>query len=151
MLTPDTYVCPNAAEVAAKIMDGEAILINLSDGMYYSMDLVGGLVWELIEGGGSLGEIATTVAAHYEADPDRAEADVRRLVQELVDARLVRIGAEPPDARGPTRREPPAQRLAYVPPRLHAYSDMAEMLALDPPHPLLTETLSRYPRQAPSS
>ena len=35
---------PNKEEVAAKVMDGEAILINLSNGIYYSMDKVGAVV-----------------------------------------------------------------------------------------------------------
>ena len=35
------YLKPNSDGVASKIVDGEAILINLSNGMYYSMDAVG--------------------------------------------------------------------------------------------------------------
>ena len=41
----DTHLVPNVAEVAAKVMDGEAILINLANGMYYSMDGAGGFLW----------------------------------------------------------------------------------------------------------
>jgi hypothetical protein len=147
MLSPDVRVSPNVSEVAAKIMDGEAILINLTDGMYYSMDHVGGLVWELVETGPSLREIVDAVTAHYETTPDRADADVRRLIQELLGAGLVRIGPAAAAAGTAPRREPPAARLAYEPPRLDAYSDMADLLALDPPHPLLTETLSKFPEE----
>ena len=149
MLTSTIRLCPNTAEVAAKILDGEAILINLSDGMYYSMDRAGGLVWEQIEARHSLHEIATEVSARYEVPPEQATTDVQRLARELLDHRLVLIDAgEPP----PSRDLPngPNPRLPYEPVRLNAYHDMAELLALDPPHPTLSDTLSRFsPDQSP--
>jgi len=43
MLKPESSLRPNEEEVASKVMDGEAILINLSNGIYYSMDKVGGV------------------------------------------------------------------------------------------------------------
>ena len=45
MLSLQSCLRPNEEEVAAKVMDGEAILINLSSGIYYSMDKVGGVLW----------------------------------------------------------------------------------------------------------
>jgi hypothetical protein len=49
MLTLHDHLRPHTEEVAAKGIDGEAILINLSNGIYYSLDNVGGLIWELID------------------------------------------------------------------------------------------------------
>ncbi len=37
MLALSSFVVPNEQQVAAKVMDGEAILINLATGTYYSM------------------------------------------------------------------------------------------------------------------
>jgi hypothetical protein len=42
MLSLAQHVRPNSEEVAAKVMDGEAILINLSNGIYYRMVKWGG-------------------------------------------------------------------------------------------------------------
>ncbi len=42
---------PNDTHVAAKVFDGEAIIMNLTTGMYFSADKVGASVWELIEKG----------------------------------------------------------------------------------------------------
>ena len=61
MLKLDDHLRPNGEEVAAKVMDGEAILINLSNGMYYSMDKVGGFIWELIEGGYSIQQVVVAI------------------------------------------------------------------------------------------
>ena len=53
-------------EVAAKVIDGEAILINLSTGLYYSMGKVGGRVWSLIEQNRNSRDIASAISAEYE-------------------------------------------------------------------------------------
>ena len=143
MLTLQTRLCPNSAEVAAKILDGEAILIDLSDGMYYSLDLAGALVWEGIEARRRLSEIAAEVGARYEVSPAQAEVDVLRLGRELLDRRLALESVEEP-ATAWTVPDPSPQRGTYEPPRINAYHDMADLLALDPPHPALSDTLSKF-------
>jgi hypothetical protein len=115
-------------------MDGEAIMINLSNGMYYSMDGVGGLIWEMIEGRHSLEEITAAIVVHHGVLPEQAEADVQRLVEELVQENLVQV-SDDQAPRGESQREAPRQRLAYEPPQLTVYRDMGDLLALDPPTP----------------
>jgi hypothetical protein len=142
MLHPGSRLRPNSAEVAAKVIDGEAILINLSNGMYYSMDLAGGVVWQLVEATREVREIVEDVCAHYDVERPRAEADIERLIDELLQARLIEICADDAVERG-DRPEAPAKRAAYQAPRLNAYHDMSELLALDPPHPWLSDPLSK--------
>jgi hypothetical protein len=120
-------------------MDGEAILINLSNGMYYSMDKVGGLLWELVEKGYSLEEMATAISERYEVSPDQARADVERITAELQQENLVLEGngAAPQEALAldsSKAREP------YEAPQLNVYRDMGALLALDPPMPGLEAT-----------
>ena len=57
MIDPHKRLIPNKKEVAVKIMDGEAIFINLSSGVYYSMDSIGAIIWEMIENGQKHGKI----------------------------------------------------------------------------------------------
>ena len=66
MVTLDDRLRRNEDEIAAKVMDGEAIIINLVSGVYYSMDKVGGAIWAMIEDGRSLGEMVTTLTEQYE-------------------------------------------------------------------------------------
>ena len=80
---------PNKEEVAAKVMDSEAILINLSNGIYYSMDKVGGLIWEIVEGRYSLEEMVGVIADRHEVSAEQVQADVKRIVEELVQENLV--------------------------------------------------------------
>ncbi|MGD8813687.1 MAG: PqqD family peptide modification chaperone [Anaerolineales bacterium] len=146
MTSSETRLAPNREGVAAKVMDGEAIMINLANGMYYSMDQAGGLVWELIEAGLTLGEIAKTVSQHYEVTLDQALQDIQHLVEELLAEDLVK---ERTDRTSLEHVLPEAsqQPLPYEPPKLNVYRDMAELLALDPPVPGVGDELWADPSE----
>jgi len=126
------YLKPNSDEVASKIIDGEAILINLASGMYYSMDSVGAFVWSLIEAGHSQESIAVTVADRYGIARDTAIQDVAALVSELTAEKLV-VPATGEPAAEPQAVGDGAPSEAYNAPRVNKYDDMAELFAFDPP------------------
>jgi hypothetical protein len=133
MVSLETRIRPNDEEVIGKVMDGEAILINLATGCYYAIPDVGGLIWRAIEDHCSLAEIAGRVSDAYEVSPDRARTDVLELAGALMEQRVVAVSTEG-RARGAVPPAP-ASRLAYSPPALSIYSDMRNLLALDPPMP----------------
>jgi len=138
MLTLQNHLRPNEAEVAAKVLDGEAIIINLSNGMYYSMDKIGGLIWAMIEGGHSLRDIVEAIVSRYEVSFGQAQADVERLARELIQENLVIVS----DPSLPVRQNQEVraqERRPYESPMLNIYRDMGDLLALDPPMPTLDE------------
>ncbi len=122
---------------AATVIDGEAIIVNLTTGVYYSMDKVGAEVWEMIGQGLSTLQIAAAVAARYEIAQDKALVDIERLTEKLSAEELIVVSDEPDaDASHP---ELAANRLPYAIPRLEIYRDMGDLLALDPPMPGLRD------------
>ena len=135
MLAPESRFVVNTPGVAAKVIEGEAIIMNLSTGMYYSMDGVGALLWEWVERGHSVGEIVDGLADRYETSISQVQADVEHLLDQVIQEGLVSIasaGSATPGMIGP----PADSRLPYRSPELIRYSDMAELLALDPPMPM---------------
>ena len=144
MLTLNTRLRPRAEEVAAKVIDGEAILINLANGIYYSMDKVGGLVWEMVEKGYSLKEVVSAVVERYDVSREQAEADVQRLLEELLQENLVTVAED--GATSPAKSEWGEQsRAPYEAPKLNIYRDMGDLLALDPPTPGLQDIVWKEP------
>ena len=123
----------NHQDVAAKVIDGELILIRLSDGTYYSMENAGARLWELIAAGHDLPAAVGRLAEWFDLPADRVAADVHAVVAELLAEHL--IAPAGPEAAPPGAVPPPAQRLAYETPRLNVYRDMGNLLALDPPTP----------------
>ena len=133
-------LAPKSQQVAAKVVDGEAVIINLANGVYYSMDKAGGLIWSMIEQAQSLDAIADAVAAAYGVSPVRAREDVEQLAAQLVSEDLVVAASDGVPVEGTDPARAP-QKLPYETPKLNVYRDMEDLLALDPPMLGLQEML----------
>jgi len=130
------YLRIKTEEVAAEVLDGEAVLINLSNGMYYNTEGVGGLVWQLIEAGYTVEGMREELCARFPVDPDTAETDLLTFCEQAIAEGLVVAQAGQPDASG---ESPGATGGDYAAPKLNAYRDMGDLLALDPPMPGLRD------------
>ena len=136
MVALDTRLRRKDDDIVAKVMDGEAVIINLSSGVYYSIDHVGATMWEMIESSSSLEEVVTAILARYDVPQALARDDVLRLAGELLQHELVVIAAPEPAEPPPTAPVAAGpQKLPYESPQLNAYTDMEDLLALDPPTP----------------
>jgi hypothetical protein len=145
MLTPQQRlnVCE---EIAAKVIDGEAIIINLANGVYYSLDKAGGMIWEMLEAGHSLAEAVEGITARYDVPREQAQADVERLATELVQENLLRVA----DDRTPPQHslaQTDRHELPYETPTLNIYRDMGDLLALDPPTPGFQDIAWKEPKE----
>lgn len=129
---------PIETQVAAKVIDGEAIIIRLSDGFYFSMSHVGALVWSLIEQRMTVNEIVSEVLARYHASEAQVLGDVVDLANQLLREELVQTVTSGPDSSEGAEGPLAEAKEAYESPRLQQYQDMADLLALDPPAPGLT-------------
>ena len=139
MLNVHHCFLPRNEEVAAKVIDGEAIIINLANGVYYSMDKVGAFVWDLLQAGHTLENVIAAVAGHYDVSRDQAASNVQELVQELVQENLV-VSSENGKPAATEAIAEQSDKLAYELPKLNIYRDMGDLLALDPPVPGLGDT-----------
>jgi Coenzyme PQQ synthesis protein D (PqqD) len=145
MLSLQSHFRPREEEVASKVIDGEAIIINLANGVYYSMDKVGALVWDLLQAGHTLEEVIVGVTCRYDVTREQAESNVRDLVQELVQENLV-VSTEN-GAAAPAQPMEHQDRVPYEIPKLNIYRDMGDLLALDPPVPGLGDTPWKEPEE----
>ena len=80
-------------------LDGEAVILNLESGVYYSLDQVGAHIWVLIQEPRTVHEIRDAILEEYEVDPDRCERDIVTLLEQLADAGLVEIRDEQASSR----------------------------------------------------
>jgi hypothetical protein len=124
----------NPAKVVHETIEGEAILIHLESGFYYSLDGAGADVWGLLAESRPVGDVAVEVADRYEADPEAVDGEVRRLAAELAEEGLLEPAPNglPPAARNGTNGGPP--KVAFTPPVLSKYEDMQDFLLVDPIH-----------------
>ena len=137
MRNPDLRLTPDSVNVAAKVIDGEAVILDVTRGTYYSMDGAGAVVWTAIEQGHSLREIVAILEQRYEGSTPEFERQVEDLADRLREEGLVL----PAEGAGIAAVQPTpasgAARQPFIPPALNKYTDMADLLALDPPMPVL--------------
>lgn len=123
-------------QIAAEVIDGEAVIINLATGIYYSLDGAGGQAWALLAAGHDASAAARTIADACRIPVDVVRPDVDALLAELVAEGLLdplATGADPGDAGVVTIDG------GYRAPKLVVYRDMGDLLALDPPAPGLAD------------
>jgi hypothetical protein len=127
---------PNDAEVASKVMDGEAILINLSSGTYYSMDKTASFIWSLISLQYDSEEIINKVSEIYNVNTDNIKKDIENLIENLINEKII-IPSDAAARSGDFTELP--ENADYKKPELNIYNDMKDLLALDPPMPRLDD------------
>lgn len=131
-MSDDTRLTLNEDAAAAKVIDGEAMIINLQNGRYYSLDAVATLAWGLLSAGLTRREAAARIAEDLAAEPEQVELDLQIFIDALRSEQLVTDRANAP-VQPPVAAMPASTR--YTAPELVVFTDMEELLAFDPPFP----------------
>jgi hypothetical protein len=87
----DTTCLQGAEDVVFTAMEDEAVLLHLGTRKYYGLNETGLRIWQMIQVGASLGDVATTLASEYDVELDEAREAVVALCGELLDEGLVRV------------------------------------------------------------
>jgi hypothetical protein len=136
-IVPDQRYQINEIDIAASVIEGEAVMINLATGVYYSMEETGAYVWELLEKHHNIVEIANELSRNYQVSSDEAEKDLSDLIKELINENLILVSDSEPVTQ--LSKKTVSERDTYRSPELNIYRDMSDMLALDPPMPGLSQ------------
>ena len=123
----------NPRRVIHETFDDEIVIVNLETGSYYSLDHVGAAIWELLGQRATVPQIQANIAARYEGDRAELERAVKTFLDELIADSLVEYSdqaAASNDAIAQTKET----HLVFQAPVLSKYTDMEELLLLDPIH-----------------
>lgn len=74
--------------LVATLSDG-AVLLNLQTKRYFSLNETGTRIWELVQQTADEEMIVATLLREYEVDETMARTEVRRILDELIDAQLI--------------------------------------------------------------
>lgn len=134
----------NSPSVVSEVIEGEAVIMNLTTGQYFSCLGVGGEIWTLIEGGATRAQILGQIEAHYTVDAPVLSASFDAFMASLQEHDLVRTeptgagdgnsaGTNPSGGQMPGSL-PESPKGPFHEPILNVYSDMEDLLLLDPIH-----------------
>lgn len=125
----------NQPAVIAEVIDDEAIIVNLDSGAYYSLRDSACKIWELLVQQMTAADVALWMAERYSGSPDAIREGVETLLVQLLEEELL-VPADVPasSAPPPAAAQPASERPVFQPPVLEKFTDMADLLLLDPIH-----------------
>jgi hypothetical protein len=77
-------------------LEGEAVVLNLTNGVYYGLDPVGARIWNLIQRPMTADEIRDTLVNEYDVEPSRCERDLQALLQKMAAEGLIEVKDDTP-------------------------------------------------------
>jgi Coenzyme PQQ synthesis protein D (PqqD) len=123
----------NEGTVIHETIDGETVVIDLSTGTYFSLRDSAAAVWECVVPGATPESAAAALAQRYDAPPEALRAAAEALLEELAREKLV-VTTDAQVALVPPPADRSGERLPFRPPTLEKYTDMQDIILLDPVH-----------------
>jgi len=123
----------NSPQVILETFADEVVIVNLESGNYYSIDKVGAEIWALLAGSATVPHIVSHVGQRYLAPEAEIERTLHAWVEQLLAENLL-VPVASADTPEPPALAEVSEKLPFEPPVLQKYTDMQELLLLDPIH-----------------
>jgi hypothetical protein len=129
----------NKSKIIFEGFEDEVVLINLENGNYYSLEGSAAFIWNLIQSGMHVNDIRAKLEEKYNGQKEIMEKAALQFVDELVREELILAAENPGDEKISVSNDTPsnqavAEKIIFVPPVLNRYTDMQDLLLLDPIH-----------------
>lgn len=138
MQMSESRFCINQPAVIAEVIDGEAIIVNLESGAYYSLRDSGAAIWDRLVQGATPAEAARALTGVYSDSVDVLQLGVETLLAQLLEERILMPGGQSPVDGLPAPSTNDSAR-PFQMPVLDKYTDMTDLLLLDPIHEVDTK------------
>ena len=119
------------SQIIYEILNTEVIVVDFSTGDYYALAHAAKPIWQLIEGRMSHDQMIEILSSHYQHSMDTIKADLQQFIDQLLEKGLI----ESIELQEPLDPIPMIfHEKEYIAPRLHTYTDVQNLLLLDPVH-----------------
>jgi hypothetical protein len=144
MFGRDDVIAANLPVTASENFAGETVVIQFERGTYFSLRGSAGTIWSLLQAPTSIAGIVAALDGQTRPSPKDFEAVLTAFVAKLAEHDLITSfpgPAEPPVI--------PAEAIASFvePPNLEIYTDLSELIAMDPVHEI--DILTGWPAHPP--
>lgn len=132
MLNASDWFQVNSPGVVSDIVDDEVVIVNLDSGAYYSTEKAGLAIWQHLSEGQTIEGIIQSLSTRYAGANEEFSKSVYDLVKTLQDEALIVSGTGESSALPNGTAQAEKQPFEGV--TLQKFSDMEELLLLDPVH-----------------
>lgn len=124
----------NKPDVILESFDDEVVIVNLGSGNYYSIDALGAEIWGMLQKGSTANEITAQLSREYDSAVENIEAGVAEFIGILRSEALIVTDPAASSTEAAMDGAVVETRRPFAPPVLHKYTDMQELLLVDPIH-----------------
>lgn len=136
-MSKSNYYRPAGPHIVHDSIDSETVVINLDSGDYYSLDSLGSQIWQSLLQSVSVERLSQRLETAFQPGEDSTTAALGAFLAQLEQEGLV-VQSDGPEGEevGLDVKEliPGGVALEFSAPTLQKYTDMQELLALDPIH-----------------
>jgi len=90
MIDESSVVVAADHQTSAEV-DGESVILDLEEGVYYGLNPVGARIWSEIQEPTAVEEITAAITAEYDVDAEQCREDVLSLLRDLRENDLVEV------------------------------------------------------------
>jgi hypothetical protein len=133
MTPPTEQIQVNRPAIIDETIDNEVVVVDMHRGSYYSIRGAGVDIWQVLTEPTTVDDVVTRIATHF----GRSEADVAATVQSFVselDGHGLLRPADHDATCAPAIDRPLGEAPIFEPPLLEKFTDMEDLLLLDPVH-----------------
>ena len=123
----------DARRISHERFHDEVIVINAAAGSYYSGSGTAADLWTLVSQGAGIVEATTILAAAYSCDEETVSGDIEKSIGSLIERNIIQGN----DDLSQSKVEfvlPDAVRKIWTAPEFDEYTDMWDLIQLDPIH-----------------
>jgi hypothetical protein len=92
---PDSAKVVASPDLLTTDFGDELVILNLRDGVYYSLGAIGIRIWRVIQDPVTVFDIREAVTSEYDVEASRCEHDIREFLDELAGRGLIEVRGEP--------------------------------------------------------
>lgn len=90
MIEPSSFITRDESVLAAEI-DGEIVLMSVTEGRYFGLNKVGSDIWKRLATPQCFGELCSALLSEYDAAPETISAEVEALLIRMSERQLVSL------------------------------------------------------------
>lgn len=128
---------PNEPRFVDETIDGEALVMDMVRGNYYSCDGASAVAWNALKQGLDVDAVAAVLVDVYALAPEQASSDLDAFVAALLAEEMLVETSDDAAAAAPAA-EPAAAAVTPAGPydglHLERFTDLADLILLDPVH-----------------
>lgn len=128
------YYRLNEPDVIQETVDGETLIVHTRMGIYFSLQGCGTQIWNALLEGHSIDHIVDCFDASDAEQREAVFADVESFIGTLLREQLLLPAHAGFTVLKEAAGKPPLTKLNFVRPELQIYTDMQELLLVDPIH-----------------